>query len=286
MAELVGTFYGFETAIDDGIAVVTFNRPERKNGFLLTTKRELTEWLTHAQFAADIRVIVFTGAGGNFSAGDDISGKPTEQELAEPKLTSHLDLGQRGSMRTYDAIRLAAHSLVRMLRAMDKFTIAAIDGYAIQSGLTVALSCDFRIATERAKLGSGTLRFALAPDDGCHYLIVQQLGLSRAMDFIMRNRIVSAEEAQALGLVGQVVSPESLLPTAREVALELSALPQVAARFVKRSLYVAAASTFEQALEDTATKTAITDYHPDASEGFAAFREKRPAHYNAWLEND
>jgi 2-(1,2-epoxy-1,2-dihydrophenyl)acetyl-CoA isomerase len=284
MPELSGTFYGFEAQIDSGgVALVTFNRPDRKNGFLLTAKRELTEWLTHAAFAEDIRVVVFTGAGGNFSAGDDISGKPPE--LAAPRLTSHLDLGQRGSMRTYDAIRLAAHSLVRMLRMMDKPTIAAIDGYALQSGLTVALSCDFRLATDRARLGSGTLRFALAPDDGGHYLLVEHLGLAKAVDFVMRNRIVTGEAAKELGLVGEVVAPERLLPAALELAAELAAMPQVVMRFVKRSLYVAAGASFEQALEDTATKTAITDYHADAVEGFAAFREKRAPHYNAWLEN-
>jgi 2-(1,2-epoxy-1,2-dihydrophenyl)acetyl-CoA isomerase len=283
MPELAGSFYGFDTAINsDGVAVVTFSRPERKNGFLLTAKRELTEWLTHAQFAEDIRVVIVTGAGRDFSAGDDISGK--EAGLGEPRLTQHLDLGQRGSMRTYDAIRLAAHSLVRILRAMDKPTIAAIDGYAIQSGLTVALACDFRIATDRAKLGSGTLRFALAPDDGGHYLLVEHLGLARALDFVMRNRVVGADEALSLGLVGTVVSAERLLPAARELAAELAAMPQVVTRFVKRSLYVAAASSFEQSLEDVATKTAITDYHPDAQDGFAAFREKREPHYNKWLE--
>jgi 2-(1,2-epoxy-1,2-dihydrophenyl)acetyl-CoA isomerase len=96
----------------------------------------------------------------------------------------------------------------------------------------------------------------------------------------MRNRIVSGQEALELGLVHEVVQPEELLPRTLELARELSAGPQVAMRLLKRSIYTAAEATFAHALDDIATKTAISDHHPDAREGMRAFQEKRAPKFN------
>ncbi len=134
-------------------------------------------------------------------------------------------------------------------------------------------------------MGSATLRFGLLPDEGGHYLIVQLLGTARAMDFLMRKRIVTAEEALELGLVHEVVAPEQLLERAMALARELAEGPQVAMRMLKRSIYHAAESTFAHALEDIAARTAVTDHHPDAREGVAAFNEKRAPRFNEWLES-
>jgi 2-(1,2-epoxy-1,2-dihydrophenyl)acetyl-CoA isomerase len=144
----------------------------------------------------------------------------------------------------------------------------------------LALSCDFRIASTDARLGSGTLRFGLMPDEGGQYLFVQLLGVAKAMDFLMRNRIVSAEEALDLGLVHEVVPPEQLMDRTLDLARELAEGPQVAMRMLKRSIYVAAETSFAHALDDIAARTAVTDHHPDAREGMAAFREKRKARFN------
>jgi 2-(1,2-epoxy-1,2-dihydrophenyl)acetyl-CoA isomerase len=134
------------------------------------------------------------------------------------------------------------------------------------------------------RLGSATLRFGLLPDEGGQYLLVQHLGLARALDFLMRKRIVTAEEALALGLVHEVVAPHDLESAADALALEFATGPQVAMRMLKRSVYSAADQTWAAALEDIAARTAITDHHPDTREGVAAFREKRAPRFNAWLE--
>jgi len=172
------------------------------------------------------------------------------------------------------------------VRNLDKLTIAAINGPAIQTGLSLALSCDFRIGSTAARLGSATLRFALLPDEGGHALLVQHLGLAGALDFCLRKRIVDAGEAERLGLLNEVVAPDELLAAAMALATELAEGPQVAMRMLKRSLYVAAESSFAQALDDIAVRTAVTDHHPDARDGGASFREKRAPKFNAWLEGD
>jgi 2-(1,2-epoxy-1,2-dihydrophenyl)acetyl-CoA isomerase len=133
-------------------------------------------------------------------------------------------------------------------------------------------------------MGSATLRFALLPDEGGQYLLVQHLGLARALDFMMRKRIVEAEEARELGLVHDVVPDEDLRVAATELAQELANGPQVAMRLLKRSIYNAAEISWEASLDDIAAKTAIVDHHPDARDGVASFVEKRPPRFNAWLE--
>ena len=258
-------------------------RPERLNGFTMGMKRELTEWLIGAQVSDEVRVIVLSGAGGNFSAGDDISAKP-DDDLPEPRLTRRLDMTGRSAIRTYEVLRLVSQPLVRTLYTTDKPTIAAVDGYAIQSGLSIALACDFRVATDRVKLSSGTLRFGYAPDDGGHHLLVRALGYSRAAQFVMFNEFVGAEEAHRLGLVTAVTSPDQLEAETARLAAELGRGPQVAMRLIKRGLQSATQLDIDAAFDDMATKTAISDHHPDAAEGGRAFLEKRAPTFNAWLE--
>ncbi|MEX2245425.1 MAG: enoyl-CoA hydratase/isomerase family protein [Dehalococcoidia bacterium] len=280
-----GTYRGFELTLrDPGIALVTFNQPDRLNGMTLPLKRDLVETLTQAQMDDRVRVVVFTGSGRAFSAGDDISGRPRQSDGATA-LTGSIPPGHQNPIGTYEGLRVISQTLNLAVRNLDKMTLAAVNGVAIQTGLSLALSCDFRIASLDARLGSGTLRFGLLPDEGGQYLLVQLLGVARAMDFLMRNRILSADEALALGLVHEVVEPERLLDRAIELATELAEGPQVAMRLLKRSVYNAAEMTFAHALDDIATKTAISDHHPDAIEGMRAFREKRLAKFNTWLDN-
>ncbi len=134
-------------------------------------------------------------------------------------------------------------------------------------------------------MGSATLRFGLLPDEGGQYLLVQLMGLSKALDFLMRKKIVSAEEALILGLVNEVVAPEELEDAALEFARELANGPQVSMRLLKRSLYNAAELSWEQALDEIAAKTAISDHHPDSREGVTAFHEKREPKFNDWLSS-
>ncbi len=279
-----GTFTGFELSLrEPGIAWFRFNSPERLNGMTTGIKRDLIEAVTQAQMDNAVRVLVFTGTGRAFCAGDDLKAY-RGADLGGRPLVPEIPPGHDSAIGTYAGLRTISQQLNTAVRAIDKLTIAAVNGIAIQTGFSLALSCDFRIAAAGAKLGSATLRFGLLPDEGGQYLLVQHLGLARAMDFLMRKRIVSAEEALDLGLVHEVVDGAGLDDAAMALAAELAEGPQVSMRLLKRSLYNAAELTWDQALDEIAAKTAVSDHHPDAREGVAAFRDKRSPKFNAWLE--
>lgn len=276
---LVGKFSGFEVELrDPGIALITFNEPHRLNGFTAEIKRDLVEVLTQAQMHDDARVVVITGEGRAFCAGDDLRGYAREgrEEASMPEIPH----GHRDPLGTYDGLRAISQAVNRAVRDLDKLTVAAINGVAIQTGFSLALACDFRIAARTARMGSATLRFGLLPDEGGQWLLVQHLGVARTLEFLMRKRIIEAPEALALGLVHEVVEPEKLMDRALEFATELANGPQLSMRLLKRSVYNAAELAFDKACDEIAAKTAISDHHPDAREGVRAWFEKREPLFN------
>lgn len=273
---------GFTTTVEEpGILVVTFSNPESLNASTAPMKRDLVETLTQAQMHDTVRVVLFTGSGPAFWAGDDLSDrKPDRSNAVVPPIFG----GHHSPTGTYNGLRVISQAVNTAVRDLDKLTVAAINGFAIQTGLSLALACDFRVAARSAKLGSATLRFGLLPDEGGQYLLVQHLGLAGALDFMMRKRIVDGAEAHELGLVHEVVDDDDLMDTALGLARELADGPQVAMRMLKRSIYLAAEQTWAHSLEDIAARTAVTDHHPDAAEGGMAFRQKRKARFNAELD--
>ena len=276
------TLTGFNTVITDpGILTITFDNPGSLNASTGPMKRDLVETLTQAQMDDTVRVIVFTGAGDAFWAGDDLSGrKPDRSNAVVPPVFG----GHHSPTGTYNGLRVMSQTVNTAVRNLDKLTIAAINGFAIQTGFSLALACDFRVAARSAKMGSATLRFGLLPDEGGQFLLVQHLGVAGAMDFMMRKRIVDAERAHELGLVHDVVDDGQLMTAAMDLADELANGPQMAMRMLKRSIYLASEQTWAHSLEDIAARTAVTDHLPDALEGGRAFLEKRKPVFNAELE--
>lgn len=273
-------YFGFDTELtDNGVLGVTFNRPEAMNASTASMKRDLIEVLTQAQMDDDVRVLVFTGQGRAFWAGDQLGGYEQER----PSATAPIFGGHHNAPGTYNGLRTISQAVNTAVRHLDKLTVAAINGFAIQTGFSFALACDFRIAARSARMGSATLRFGLLPDEGGQWLLTQHLGVARAMDFMMRKRIVDAEAAHELGLVHEVVDDDQLPAAAADLAAELADGPQVAMRMLKRSILLAAEMSWEQSLDEIASKTAITDHLPDAQEGVAAFLAKRQPEFNDWL---
>tara|TARA_E500000331_G_scaffold58313_2_gene52600 strand:+ start:859 stop:1710 length:852 start_codon:yes stop_codon:yes gene_type:complete len=280
-----GAFSGFDLTIrDKGIAWFQFNTPERLNGMTTAIKRDLIEALTQAQMDNDVRVLVFTGTGRAFCAGDDLKAYKSA-ELGGLPLVDPIPPGHENPLSTYDGLRTISQQLNTTVRNIDKLTICAINGVAIQTGFSLALSCDFRIASENARMGSATLRFGLLPDEGGQYLLVRLLGVARAMEFMMRKQIIMADRAMELGLVNQVVPADQLESETMALASELADGPQVSMRLLKKSILNAAELSWEHALDEIASKTAISDHHSDAKEGVAAFHDKREAKFNDWLES-
>ena len=280
-----GAFTGFDLEIrDPGIAWFQFNTPERLNGMTTAIKRDLIEAVTQAQMDNNVRVLVFTGTGRAFCAGDDLKAYRGAELGGEP-LVDAIPPGHDNELGTYNGLRTISQRLNSTIRSLDKLTVCALNGVAIQTGFSLALSCDFRIAADTARMGSATQRFGLLPDEGGQYLLVQTLGVAKTMDFLMRKRIVAAEEALQLGLVHEVVPADELANHAEAFARELANGPQVSMRLLKRSIYNAAELNWEQSLDEIAAKTAISDHHPDAKEGVGAFHDKRDPSFNGWLDS-
>ncbi len=278
---VAGKYTGFEVSVEDRVATVYFGNGDRHYALSRSARRDFIEFLQQAQMDKNVRVVVVTGKGRFFIAGDDISSSTLGADRNVPAKVPALPYGEESpQLRSYSSLRTLSQMVPRTLRQFDKLTIAAVSGAAIQSGFSIALACDFRVASTTAIMGSGTLRLGYLPDEGGHWLLVQHLGVAKTMDFLMRRRIVPAEHALQLGLVHEVVEPEELVARARALALELAAGPQVAMRLLKRAIYNAADLTLEQACDDIASKTAVSDHHPDAAEGRLAFKEKRPPRFS------
>ncbi len=277
---------GFDVRLEPpGLLWITFNEPDRLNGMTSAIKRDLLEIITQAQMDNRVRVLIFTGEGKAFSAGDDLKAYTTRLQEQEG-LVPPLPAGHDNGIGTYNGLRWISQPVNSAIRKLDKLTIAAINGISIQTGFSLALACDFRIAGKSARMGSATLRFALLPDEGGQWLLVQLLGVAKAMEFLMLKRIVSAEEAYNLGLLYDFVDDKNLQARARDFATELANGPQVAMRMLKQSIYKAAELSMEASMDEIAAKTAIVDHHPDVQEGKRAFTDKIKPEFNKWLDED
>jgi enoyl-CoA hydratase/carnithine racemase len=281
MSEGTIEYHGFSVERLDEVAVVRLSAPERMNALDLRTKRELAEVIFHLNLDGVTRSILITGSERAFSAGDDISGRPFE-DPGHGHLTTGVPAYSRQPAHTYRVVRSVTQAMLRAVVECDLPTVAAIDGVAVQSGLTLALACDIRVASRGARLSSGTLRFAMLPDEGGHHLLVQYMGLSRALQFVLMAEFLNAEDAARVGLINECVDAPSAYERGLEIARALAAGPATATRLAKRSLRRAAESTLEQSFDFVALAAAVSDYDADMAEGRTAFREKRSARFRRW----
>lgn len=249
---------------DGHTATITMNRPAKRNAYSEKMVHEILEALGDARDDDEIRVVILTGAGKGFCAGGDIS-----RDFQYParyrghRLESMLEMREN------------MHVLIRFLDRFDKPVIAAVNGAAVAGGLTLALACDFRIAAESAKLGDTSLKFGLIPDEGGAYFFPRFMGIDRALKMSLLSEVYEAREALELGLVTEVVTDEALMTRARELATKLAEGPPIAIRVTKRMMYKQRTMQLDNALEDAAMATLVTNYTDDVKEGTAAFHEKR-----------
>ena len=246
------------------VATVTLNRPQKLNAYSEIMVHEILAALGDARDDDEIRAVIITGTGRGFCSGGDIG-----RDFQYPARYR----GHR--MESMLEMRENMHELVKFLQRFDKPTIAAVNGAAVAGGLTLALSCDFRIAAESARLGDTSLKFALIPDEGGAYLFPRFLGLERALKMSLLSEVYPAREALELGLVTEVVPDAQLMSKARTWAERLAAGPPIAIRITKRMMYKQLTMSLDNALEDAALGTMVANYTEDVKEGTAAFHEKR-----------
>ncbi len=255
---------------EDGISTITLNRPHAMNALSSTMGRELNQSIVEAGDDDASRVLVLTGSGRAFCAGEDVKERPGDSAEIRKSRTpvGKLAGGGAGGVRFVDT-----------LRSMPKPSIAAINGFAVGQGLSIALSCDIRIASEEAQLGAIWVRRGIPPESGGAYLLTQIVGPAKACELIFAGKMISAQEAKEIGLVNEVVPAAQLEDATNELARSIADGPPVAIGISKMMVY--------QALE---TSLAIhgrleffgQDYSfrtEDREEGINSFLENRPAKF-------
>jgi enoyl-CoA hydratase/carnithine racemase len=252
----------FEVA-DDGVATLTINRPEVMNALRPQTTREMAQAIAEVRRDDAVRCLVITGAGRGFCAGDDFQAI----FLAE-------DRGSRRVERKIDRIRHGEPSL-DVIFGLEKPTIAALNGPGVGYGMDIALYCDIRIASERAKLGWFFVRRGVMGTIGGTFILRQLVGLSKAMELCLTGDLVDAAEMARIGLVSKVVPDGRLMDETYAMARKIAAGPPLAQQAIKRSFHKSfeipwqALGEYQQALGDVLWET------DDHMEGVRSFMEKR-----------
>jgi 2-(1,2-epoxy-1,2-dihydrophenyl)acetyl-CoA isomerase len=249
--------------IDNGVATLTLDRPDALNSLTVPLKEALIR--AFADIAADpaVRVVILTGAGRAFCAGQDL------RERLEP---------DAAPLAT--EIRERYNPLIRSIRELPKPVIAAVNGVAAGAGASLAFAADIRIAADSASFVLAFGRVGLIPDSGATWLLQRLVGASKAAEMALTTDPLTAADAERFGLVAKVVRGADLLDEAHTVARRLAALAPRALALTKQAFASAAESTFEEALELEATFQGLAGDTADHREGIAAFIEKRPAQFS------
>lgn len=246
----------------DGVRTLAFNRPERLNALDVALFGRLLERLREAAEDSEVRVVVVTGVGRAFSSGGDLK----ESGPVKAALTAQ--------QRIDRVRRLSEISL--LLHRAPKPTIASVRGAAAGAGLSIALACDLRIASETASLSTAFVRGGFSGDYGISYLLHHLVGPAKARELMFLSEKVPAQEALRLGLVNQVTPDGELEARTRQMASRLAEGPGIALRHIKRNLNAAETATFEQVLDLEAENMIRSILTEDHEEAVRAFVEKRP----------
>lgn len=249
-----------------GILTITLNRPDKLNAFTDTMLDELTAAFQQAAAEPQVRVVVLTGAGRGFCAGQDLG------------FAVQNGAGQEGF--SYGE-HLKAHydPLILGIQAFPKPIIAAVNGVAAGAGMSLALACDLRIVVETAAFLQAFVKIGLVPDSGSTWMLPRLVGMTRALDMMLTGRKVSAQEALEWGMINRVVPGEELKDVVYALAGELATAPTRAIGLIKQAVNYAQNSTLAEALEQEAALQDVAGRTSDHTEGVMAFLEKRPAQF-------
>ncbi len=251
----------FQCSIEDGIARVALDRPERKNPLTFESYAELRDWFRELHYADDVQAVVFLPNGGNFSSGGDV----------------HEIIGPLTKMSMKELLRFTRMTgdLVKAMVNCGKPVIAAVDGVCAGAGAIIAMASDMRIATPQAKTAFLFTRVGLAGCDmGACAILPRIIGQGRAAELLYTGRAMSAEEGQAWGFFNRLVSQEELEGQAMEMARRIAAGPNFAHMMTKTMLAQEWAMSIEQAIEAEAQAQAICMQTEDFVRAYNAFVAK------------
>jgi len=248
--------------VQDGVAVLTLNRPARLNAL----SEEMLEGAIASleKFAADpgVGCIVVTGAERGFCAGGDLAAMSQRGDEALT-LEQKVDR-QRGW-----------HRLSGLLYSIPKVSIAAINGAAAGAGMAIALACDLRVASEQAKLTTAFAKVGFGGDFGITWPLTRMLGEAKAKELLFLSDVLTADQALALGLVNRVVPHAQLMSSAREWAMRIARGPQLSYRYMKENVRLASEQDYPTMLDREAWTQVYCGATEDHREGARAFVEKR-----------
>jgi 2-(1,2-epoxy-1,2-dihydrophenyl)acetyl-CoA isomerase len=247
---------------DGDILTIIMNRPDKLNALNDTMLHELADAFKQAERDKAVRSIVLTGAGRGFCPGADLArAQKAVDDSANGYFRKHLQ-------ETYNP-------LIMRMRQLPKPIIAAVNGVAAGAGMSLAMACDIRIATESATFLQAFVKIGLVPDSGSTWMLPRLIGLTRAMDMMLTGRKITAHEALEWGLVNQITEDAQLMEVVGALATEFASAPTAAIGYIKRASYYALAHDLEQALDYEAHMQEIAGKTADHREGVTAFLEKR-----------
>ncbi|MDJ0788306.1 MAG: enoyl-CoA hydratase [Myxococcota bacterium] len=242
---------------DEGVVHVTLDQPKRKNAIDAVMWDELGETFREVAESDSDRVLVLTGAGDDFCAGADLTPDPASR-----------DKHQLDKMHHYGWVGLALHEI-------PKPTIAKVNGIAVGAGLNLALGCDLIVAGQSARFSEIFAKRGLAVDLGGSWLLPRLVGMHKAKELALLADIVSAEEAERIGIVNRVVPDAELDAFVDDWALRLATGPPLALQMTKRMITSAFSSSFSEALHWEAMAQSVTGTSKDTQEAMEAFFAKR-----------
>ena len=247
--------------VNEGLAIVTIDRPEALNALNNALLQELKDMFTELRDDEEVRAIILTGAGKAFVAGADIAA-----------MNAMTPIEGREMM-------ILGHSLMDLIEDMEKPVIAAVNGFALGGGCELSMACDIRIASEKAKFGQPETGLGIIPGFGGTQRLPRLVGKSMAKYLLFTSDVIDAERAEQIGLVEKVVPVGALMEEAEKVARRIMANGPIAVGLVKKAvnkgydLPLREATSLEIELETVAFST------EDKTEGMTAFQEKRDKHY-------
>jgi enoyl-CoA hydratase/carnithine racemase len=256
----------FKWHVDGRVATITLNRPERKNPLTFESYAELRDIFRQLALASDIKVVVLTGADGNFSSGGDV------HEIIGPLVT----MKREGKVDELLAFTRMTGDVVRAMRACPQPIIAAVDGVCAGAGAILAMASDLRIGTSRSRVAFLFTRVGLSGADmGACAILPRIIGQGRAAELLYTGRFMSSDEAERWGFFNKVTTPEALEDEVRSQSRSLASGPAFAHGMTKRALHQEWGMSLDEAIESEAQIQALCMETEDFARAYEAFARKQ-----------